>query len=227
MSRYFARSSPHSTSLSTQGCMSSLGAPPEGVAPRPTGGHTGATTTAAITSQVAAHSPPARAPPARPGSAGSARSPPSRAPPKKPVSGQLRRAARVGDTPAIQKILDGGATSSDISGSDGEGRTALHLAALAGHVDAVRALAAGGLEHKDKKGATALHSVAEAAMHDVLRLLASLGADVNATNEKGIAALLLSLSRPLPPSLPWLLNYRQWPNCRQHSASSGRQGGRT
>lgn len=98
----------------------------------------------------------------------------------------LHDAARVGDEPLVQMLLRD--RKVDVSARTSEGATALHNAAIEGHVGIVSMLLHAGaiINARDKDGDTALHlAVFHPPKLDVVRLLIEAGADVNAeANDK-------------------------------------------
>lgn len=94
----------------------------------------------------------------------------------------LLEAAR--DNGAITAALDSGA---DIETRDASGATPLHLAAAAGHVEAVRQLVIRGgadMNARDNAGRTAMHLAAENGRQGVLNALIEMGAETPATPQK-------------------------------------------
>ncbi len=101
----------------------------------------------------------------------------------------LHVACALCDVVAIEILLAHGA---DVNALDGDGATALHLAAAGGHLDVVRALIAhssADVDLVDGDGATALHLAAAGGHLDVHRLLDSLRDDQ-------AAEVLYALHRP-------------------------------
>ncbi|MCY4645598.1 MAG: ankyrin repeat domain-containing protein [Gammaproteobacteria bacterium] len=105
----------------------------------------------------------------------------------------LMGAARQGDAEAVQTLLAGGA---DPSQAQGDGMTALHMAALEGHGDVVDVLLAAGAEvgATTRIGAyTPLHLASQAGHGAVVRSLLERGADANlATTNSGATPLHLA-----------------------------------
>ena len=90
----------------------------------------------------------------------------------------VQRAAYWGLEQAMQKLLDGGATTRE---RDLRGETPLHKAARRGHTDTVCLLLQGGAEadSPDEYGMTSLHWTAMNGRSDVAKMLLDCGADVN------------------------------------------------
>ncbi|KAI9856806.1 MAG: hypothetical protein M1813_008743 [Trichoglossum hirsutum] len=103
-------------------------------------------------------------------------------------SQELTKAAWAGNETAMRQLLENGA---EMETRDGDGRTALHLAARGGHDAVVRLLVGGGanLAARDGLGWTALHEAAASGHETVVRLLAEKGADVRAVERGGRTAL--------------------------------------
>lgn len=105
----------------------------------------------------------------------------------------LMGAARQGDAEAVQTLLAGGA---DPSRAQGDGMTALHMAALEGHGDVVGVLLTAGAEvgATTRIGAyTPLHLASQAGHGAVVRSLLESGADANlATTNSGATPLHLA-----------------------------------
>ncbi len=105
----------------------------------------------------------------------------------------LMGAARQGDADAVQTLLAGGA---DPSRAQGDGMTALHMAALEGHSDVVGVLLAAGAEVGATTrigGYTPLHLASQAGHGAVVRSLLERGADANlATTNSGATPLHLA-----------------------------------
>jgi ankyrin repeat protein len=119
------------------------------------------------------------------------------------VRGFLKAAAN-GDTATITRYIERGGY---VDARDGEGDTALHLAAENGHEDVIRQLVKAGLriEEKNKKGYTPLGT---AILYDQPRALKELlenGADPNAAQEFSFSPLSLAVSRHHNSCLKMLL----------------------
>ena len=81
---------------------------------------------------------------------------------------------------------------------DRTGRSALILAAAAGHVDIVEALLKNGakVDGRDKTGHTALNWAAMRGRTQVVTALQNKGADINTQNNGGISPLSLTILNP-------------------------------
>jgi len=90
----------------------------------------------------------------------------------------VQRAAYWGLEQAMQKLLDGGATTVE---RDLRGETPLHKAVRRGHTDTVCLLIEGGAEadSPDEYGMTSLHWTAINGRSDVAQMLLDSGAEVN------------------------------------------------
>ena len=102
---------------------------------------------------------------------------------------RLIEAAEKGQLGLVRLLIHLGA---DINPQEDEdGYTALHCAALKGHVDVAELLIKAGAEKnaKDKFGYTALHCAAVFGHVDVAKLLIAKGADINAKDKYGDTAL--------------------------------------
>jgi uncharacterized protein len=109
----------------------------------------------------------------------------------------LLEAAKAGDVGAVRTLLAGGA---DPNGMRGDGITALHLAAEAGHLEIAKLLVAGGaaVGAKTRIGAyTPLHLAAESGHAPLVEALLDAGADPKATTSgSGVTALHLAAKAP-------------------------------
>ncbi|XP_062211973.1 protein VAPYRIN-like [Phragmites australis] len=96
-------------------------------------------------------------------------------------------AARKGETRAIRRAADGGAS---VAGRDAHGWTPLMRAAFKGRADTVRDLIDRGadVDAADAEGYTALHCAAEVGRADVVDLLLKNGANAKASTVKGRTA---------------------------------------
>ncbi|MGA3125616.1 MAG: ankyrin repeat domain-containing protein [Candidatus Korobacteraceae bacterium] len=111
---------------------------------------------------------------------------------------QLIQAARIGDTAAVQQLLQKGASIEAKYGpSTGklEGFTALHMAATSGSTDVVKLLLGKGanVQAKDDLGFTVLHMAAcshKRNAAEVVELLLDKGANIEAKDRQGFTALL-------------------------------------
>ena len=104
----------------------------------------------------------------------------------------LHNAASEGNVDAIKILVNAGA---DVEAKDKFRETALHTAAINGHVAVIHALAKfrANLDAKDDKyGSTALHSAAISGKVDVIYALADSGADIHAKDKSGDTAIELA-----------------------------------
>ena len=93
-----------------------------------------------------------------------------------------------GDLSELRRLI---ATGADISRSDYDGRTALHLAACEGQVEAARLLIGAGcdLEPRDRWGNTPLDDAKREKRYDIVALLRSEALDKrNAAPKKRVAS---------------------------------------
>ncbi|KAH7854376.1 hypothetical protein Vadar_013090 [Vaccinium darrowii] len=98
-------------------------------------------------------------------------------------------AARRGDLNHLESLLDRDAS---VSFHDQYGLTALHVAAIKGHKDAVMMLVELGsadLECQDHEGHTPLHLAVEGGHAETVEVLVNRGANVNAESKKGATPL--------------------------------------
>ncbi|XP_066307342.1 protein VAPYRIN-like [Miscanthus floridulus] len=94
-------------------------------------------------------------------------------------------AARRGDLGILESLLS---KRAGIRGRDQYGLTALHLAAIKGHCDAIALLAGSGcmdVECEDVEGHRPLHLAVEGGHAEAVELLLDIGADVNARTRRG------------------------------------------
>lgn len=103
----------------------------------------------------------------------------------------LRAVARVGHREVAQRLLKAGASP---RGSDGLGKTALHVGCEYGHVSIVQELLASDadVDFSTIFGWRALHWASEKGHLDVLQLLLNAHADVEATNQDGETPLIIA-----------------------------------
>ena len=99
------------------------------------------------------------------------------------ASGYLCAAAANGDLSELRRLI---ATGTDISRSDYDGRTALHLAACEGQVGAARLLIGAGceLQPKDRWGNTPMDDAKREKRHDIVALLRSETLDKRSISRK-------------------------------------------
>ncbi|CAO2171930.1 unnamed protein product [Urochloa humidicola] len=101
-------------------------------------------------------------------------------------------AARRGDLPSLEYLLG---KRAGVRGRDQYGLTALHLAAIKGHCDAVALLAGSGcmdIECEDVEGHRPLHLAVEGGHAEAVELLLDMGADVNARTRRGATPLQMA-----------------------------------
>jgi serine/threonine-protein phosphatase 6 regulatory ankyrin repeat subunit B len=107
------------------------------------------------------------------------------------VDEQLITAAAIGDTAAVQQLLD---KSANIEAKDKYGMTPLHRAAYYGKTDVVKLLLDKGanIEAKDNDGETALNRAAMYNFADIVKLLLDHGANVDIRDKNGYTALIFA-----------------------------------
>ena len=103
----------------------------------------------------------------------------------------LMRAALLGDTDRIEKLLSGGAEVNQVSN---DGSTALMWAAVCNHPATLKALVNAGAEvfARSRDGGTALMSAAASDKPKNVQLLLNLGADPAVKNDRGETALSIA-----------------------------------
>lgn len=101
-------------------------------------------------------------------------------------------AARRGDLQSLESLLS---KRAGVRGRDQYGLTALHLAAVKGHCDAIALLAGSGcmdVESEDVEGHRPLHLAVEGGHAEAVELLLDMGADVNARTRRGATPLQMA-----------------------------------
>ncbi|OEL31145.1 hypothetical protein BAE44_0007836 [Dichanthelium oligosanthes] len=101
-------------------------------------------------------------------------------------------AARRGDLQSLESLLG---KRAGVRGRDQYGLTALHLAAIKGHCDAIALLGGSGcmdIECKDVEGHRPLHLAVEGGHAEAVELLLDMGADVNARTRRGATPLQMA-----------------------------------
>ncbi|PSN53619.1 hypothetical protein C0J52_00903 [Blattella germanica] len=103
----------------------------------------------------------------------------------------LLEASKTGNSSAVVFLI---AIHANLSASDENNRTPLHLAAKNNHVDIARALLNAGAdpEGKDDRKNTALHLAAESAEPEMIKLLVSSGSKLESRNEAGETPLYVA-----------------------------------
>jgi hypothetical protein len=104
----------------------------------------------------------------------------------------LTTAAMIGDTTALEKLLEGGA---DVNAWDRTGRTALIEAVFGGHKDAVELLLERGAEvnGRDTDGWTPLMEGASKGRTEIVRTLLAHGAKVDVASSSGCTAIKVTV----------------------------------
>ncbi|KAG8078369.1 hypothetical protein GUJ93_ZPchr0007g5779 [Zizania palustris] len=103
-------------------------------------------------------------------------------------------AARRGDLQNLETLLN---KRIGVRGRDQYGLTALHLAAIKGHCDAIALLAGSGcmdIECEDVEGHRPLHLAVEGGCAEAVELLLDMGPDVHATTRRGATPLQMAVS---------------------------------
>ncbi|KAL6853745.1 hypothetical protein ACP4OV_019774 [Aristida adscensionis] len=98
-------------------------------------------------------------------------------------------AARRGDLQSLESLLS---KRAGVRGRDQYGLTALHVAAIKGHCDAIALLAGSGcmdVECEDVEGHRPLHLAVEGGHAEAVELLLDMGADANARTRRGATPL--------------------------------------
>ncbi|KAJ1286041.1 hypothetical protein BS78_03G323600 [Paspalum vaginatum] len=101
-------------------------------------------------------------------------------------------AARRGDVQSLESLLSKRAA---VRGRDQYGLTALHLAAVKGHCDAIALLTGSGcmdVECEDVEGHRPLHLAVEGGHAEAVELLIDMGANVNARTRRGATPLQMA-----------------------------------
>ena len=101
-------------------------------------------------------------------------------------------AARRGDLQSLESLLG---KRAGVRGRDQYGLTALHLAAIKGHSDAVALLAGSGcmdIECEDVEGHRPLHLAVEGGCAEAVDLLLDMGADAHARTKLGATPLQMA-----------------------------------
>jgi len=139
------------------------------------------------------------------------------APPAAPDS-PVADAAAQGDLEAVRTLLRGGA---DVNAAQGDGMTALHWAALQGHVEMAKVLiyAGASLESTTRLGGyTPLHLAGMRAQAGVMAVLLKSGSDVHALTTTGVHPLHLAAASGRPAAVAALLEGGADVNARETHA---------
>uniref|UniRef100_A0ACD5W245 Uncharacterized protein n=1 Tax=Avena sativa TaxID=4498 RepID=A0ACD5W245_AVESA len=105
---------------------------------------------------------------------------------------QVMTAARRGDLQSLETLLG---KRTGLRGRDQYGLTALHVAAIKGHCDAIALLAGSGcmdIECEDEEGHRPLHLAVEGGCADAVDLLLDMGADVHARTKRDATPLQMA-----------------------------------
>ncbi|VAH65564.1 unnamed protein product [Triticum turgidum subsp. durum] len=105
---------------------------------------------------------------------------------------QVMTAARRGDLRSLEFLLS---KRTGLRGRDQYGLTALHVAAIKGHCDAIALLAGSGcmdVECEDVEGHRPLHLAVEGGCADAVDLLLDMGADAHARTKRGATPLQMA-----------------------------------
>ncbi|XP_041484073.1 transient receptor potential cation channel subfamily A member 1-like isoform X1 [Lytechinus variegatus] len=121
----------------------------------------------------------------------------------------LHFAARYGRLNSIKRLLDSKIGPNIINDTDGEGMTALHIAALHGHQKVVQLLLLrGALLHKDYKGRTPFHLAAMGGYKETMDILYSThGHLLDQSDDCGNAPILLAAQEGQVNAVTYLLDH--------------------
>ncbi|KAH8075257.1 ubiquitin-protein transferase [Aureococcus anophagefferens] len=121
----------------------------------------------------------------------------------------LALAAQAGRAGAVELLLDAeGAEERDVDVAARNGRTVVHIAALNGHADVLRAMSkhGGDVDRADANGVTPLAVAAQEGHVDALRVLIDAGADVNSASEDGSTPLRVATKNGLEEVIALLVD---------------------
>ncbi|XP_022097081.1 transient receptor potential cation channel subfamily A member 1-like [Acanthaster planci] len=121
----------------------------------------------------------------------------------------LHFAAKYGRFNSCKRLLDSSIGPNIINDIDGEGMTALHIAALNGHAKVIQLLLLrGALLHRDYKGRTPLHLAAMAGYQECMKiLLTTHNYLLDQADDNGDTAVILAAKEDQPASVDFLLTY--------------------
>lgn len=141
------------------------------------------------------------------------------------ASSALSKAAAVGQTRVVRKLLGQHGMDIDWHDPSSQGRTALHCACENGHLEVVKLLVDHGasIEVTDNNGTTPLLEAAGAMSLDVVKFMEGKGSDINVATTDGRTVLHASAAGN---SVPILEHFLQLPMLT-HSLTTRTEDGRT
>ncbi|XP_071487930.1 LOW QUALITY PROTEIN: transient receptor potential cation channel subfamily A member 1-like [Diadema antillarum] len=121
----------------------------------------------------------------------------------------LHFAAKYGRLNSCKRLLDSKIGPNIINDTDGEGMTALHIAARNGHQKVVQLLLLrGALLHKDYKGRTPFHLAAMAGYRETMDILLSThGHLLDQKDDTGCSPILLAAQEGQPGAVTYLMDH--------------------
>jgi ankyrin repeat protein len=119
-------------------------------------------------------------------------------------------ASRNGNIELVRALID----NYGVDTQDYDGRTALLMASMYGHIDIVELLLKSGanINKKDGNGYTALYWATARGFKNIIRLLLKSGADTNIINNNGSTALFRAADNKNKKIMALLLKYNADPN---------------